>query len=287
MRLIEFYNKESQGSGVPIDISVENIAQVKEEVGRVVKKIAEREALAHFMAIIDMTLERKECLLKTIEQYGQFFEIAVSTGDAAEPTSNVDGDCPISMEVPKFKTYIQFKEHLRWLRTNLKITEKSLQAALVQLQVLYGKGYTGFPIPSPLRSGEEVPKDSNSETLNAANAIDDLTIELGEILASQLCPASQESRDRLTNEYQSCMISSACSMLLTSDLFVEKIERWPMTIAKMIDSTFDSQLQNLRPEPISNLPQVAQEENWDLRIESFKKLTEAVAMLSDELVARN
>jgi hypothetical protein len=75
-------------------------------------------------------------------------------------------------------------------------------------------------------------------------------------------------------------------MLLTSDLFVEKIERWPMTIAKMIDSTFDSQLQNLRPEPISNLPQVAQEV-WDLRIESFKKLTEAVAMLSDELVARN
>ena len=286
MLLVEFYNKESQGSSVPIDISVENIAQVKEEVSKVVKKIAEREGLATFMAIIDMLLERKEDLLKTIEQYVKAFETALSAGDAALPTGNINCDGPMSMTASNCETHTDFRDHLQWLQTNLRGTEKSLQAALAQLQVIYGKGYAGFPITTPIRSLDQISYGNAHMSLKAANAIDDLTCDVGNTIAQQLCPSLEESKGRLTNEYQSCMISSACGMLITSDLFVELIETRPMPIAETIDSTLSGKLQHLEPETISNLPQVAQDA-LDLRKEAFKNLKESVAMLSAELLAKS
>jgi len=239
------------------------------------------------MAIVDMLLDRKEALLQTIEECTKAFETVVSDDKVNQPTSNENDDEATSIDAQKCQAYTEFKDHLQWLQNNLNVCEKSLQAALAQLQVIYGKGYTGVPVLPTSHASDTKPQEDNAQILlNVTNQVDDMAFEIGEILATKLCPASEESKDCPTNEYQSCVLSSACSLLVTSNLFLEMTAAKSASTAEIIDAIFYNQLQHLEPEPISKLPKVAQDV-LDLRKEAFENLQESVTMLSTELLERS
>jgi len=234
------------------------------------------------MAIVDMLLDRKEALLQSIEECTKAFETVVSDGKVNQPTSNKNDGDSTSIDAQKCQAYSEFKDHLQWLQNNLHVSEKSLQAAMAQLQIIYGKGYTG--VPATTHASDTKPIEDNAQILsNVTNQFDDMAFEIGEILATKLCPASEESKDCPTNEYQSCVLSSACSLLVTSDLFLEMTAAKSASTAKVIDAMFYNQLQHLEPESISKLPKVAQDV-LDLRRTAFENLQESVAMLSTELL---
>jgi len=90
---------------------------------RIMEKVAEREILIKLTETIEMSMKRKSLLLDAIED---FQKTAVANLEAqGEPRSK------------------EFADHYAWLRGNLDLTSKSLEAALTHLRVMYGNAQDG------------------------------------------------------------------------------------------------------------------------------------------------
>lgn len=246
------------------------------------KKVAEREALVKLMCMLESLIERKEAILQAQEKCNTVFKTALENGQ-------------ISPSSPDDKTST-FKEHYAWLQSNAKLTERALEIALIQMQIVYGKAYSGF---SPLipqkklqpmdQSAEVEPSDADIASSSLYyQAVDGFAFAMGEDIANKTLSSSpsEGATKPLTDEYMASMLASAGGLLVASDLLMEQLQKGEQTKSILHNATMKaallSQLHLLKPEPIQNLP-TEFEHVLVSRASAFKALVESVEMLSAEL----
>jgi hypothetical protein len=99
------------------------------DLGRaaLVEKVAERETLVTLMSMIDAAVTRKTMILDTMEKFNALLVDRLPFGEGPPANHVISG---------------YFEKHYAWLRANLELTNRSLDLALVYLQVMYGKAYS-------------------------------------------------------------------------------------------------------------------------------------------------
>ncbi len=269
------------------------------DINAVMKKIEEREGLVKLMCEIELIIDRKDALLDTMKEFDKTFRNALKNGEILEDKAVLNISDP--NEAKKKEAYSQFRHHGSWLQSNLHLTNLSLESALTQLQIIYGKGYTGFSTtahtlksqkkeiktgdndrtPAITANGE---KDSESSDLH--NDIDILAFDIGdEIAAKAIDPGPKsEVATMATNDYVQGMTASAGSLLMTTELLMELIQSGKEIKSDVIDMTLKSSLDQLKPIPLKNLPPEA-DVILRSREDAYNFLVETVNILLSELKA--
>ena len=92
-----------------------------------VDAVAERECIVKLIEIIDTSMQRKTLLLESIAKLN-----SVAAANKEE----------LSAMSPEQRRSSSFLQHYTWLIANLEVTTRSLESAMVHLQIMYGKGYS-------------------------------------------------------------------------------------------------------------------------------------------------
>ncbi len=96
---------------------------LEESSSEMVRKVEEREILVRLLKTTENAIVRKRMILDAIEKCHEL-------QDKEHPTTD-----RIS------KTPERLQQHYDWLLANLELTNKSLEASLVQMRIMYGKAY--------------------------------------------------------------------------------------------------------------------------------------------------
>lgn len=92
----------------------------------------ERECLIRLIGMIDAMTDRKAQIINALDS-------CYDTIQTKKENQGVNKDIINSIHEVEVSDYL--KEHHAWLHANLETTNESLYAALVHLQVMYGKAY--------------------------------------------------------------------------------------------------------------------------------------------------
>ena len=140
------------------------------DIHAVMERIEEREGLVKLMCEIELIIDRKDALLDTMKEFDKTFRNALKNGKILEDKAELNISDPHGAK--KKEAYSQFRHHGAWLQSNLHLTNLSLESALTQLQIIYGKGYTGFSTAAhTLKSQKKEIKteDRKSTRLNSSH----------------------------------------------------------------------------------------------------------------------
>lgn len=196
----------------------------------ILAKIEARGALVTLMVNIEILLERKALILSTLEDLSKNLENLLK--ESAEDPMTCDETS---------EKYSDFKDHEKFLLDNLKTTEKTLQAAMASLRLIYGKSYFSK-------------QDKKLEYVNKpkVETIEEVSEKFGDEISKALNSPEGSSLDT-TTMYQSSQLSSAANFLLLTDISIESSHE-----AAVLKSKLWNQLEHLQPEKIVSLPSDAQ-----------------------------
>lgn len=124
--------KDKQAKIALLDTMVANGGVSTKDVSTkksMVDQLAEREALVDLIGTIDAALKRKTMLLDAIDKCNQ---------DVLSMREKHGQDAV------KLAESSPFMEHYSWLQANLRITNQTLDSALVLLRTMYGESYTSM-----------------------------------------------------------------------------------------------------------------------------------------------
>ena len=197
----------------------------------ILAKIEARVALVTLMVNIEILLERKALILSTLDDLSKNLENLLKES-AQDPMT-----CDETSE-----KYSDFKDHEKFLVDNLKTTEKTLQAAMASLRIIYGKSYFSK-------------QDKKLEHANKpkVETIEEVSEKFGDEISKALINSPEGSSLDTTTVYQSSQLSSAANLLLLTDISIESSHE-----AAVLKSKLWNQLEHLQPEKIVSLPSDAQ-----------------------------
>ena len=273
---IEFYHKDRKQVDTLLGPAANNQPQVREGIEKVLAKIAEREALVKLMSEVELILERKDAILTTMEKCNCIHHQASENDE----DNNIIKPC-------------QTREHHMWLQSNLKVTNRALDIALAQLQIIYGKGYTGYNIASPTLekkrdiANKEVQlnlttKDPNKYHSHYLETMDNLAFDIGRDIATKAAATHYCTE---MNEYTCGMLASAGGLLTISDVLADACRSDKKRKSALDTKAILEVLEQLKPEPIHLRTEVAH--LLRSRELAYTKLTDAARMLLSELIANN
>lgn len=217
----------------------------------ILAKIEERVALVTLMVNIESLLERKSLILSTLDDLSKNLENLLK--ESAEDPMTCDETS---------EKYIDFKDHEKFLLNNLKTTEKTLQAAMASLRIIYGKSYFS-------KQDKKLEHDNKPKI----ETIEEVSEKFGDEISKAL--NSPEGSLDTTTMYQSCQLSSAANFLLLTD-----ISRETSNEAAVLKSKLWNQLEHLQPEKIVSLPSDAQT-ILKKREDAYKNFRTALAELNN------
>lgn len=217
----------------------------------ILAKIEERVALVTLMVNIESLLERKSLILSTLDNLSKNLENLLK--ESAEDPMTCDETS---------EKYIDFKDHEKFLLNNLKTTEKTLQAAMASLRIIYGKSYFS-------KQDKKLEHDNKPKI----ETIEEVSEKFGDEISKAL--NSPEGSLDTTTMYQSCQLSSAANFLLLTD-----ISRETSNEAAVLKSKLWNQLEHLQPEKIVSLPSDAQT-ILKKREDAYKNFRTALAELNN------
>ena len=217
----------------------------------ILAKIEERVALVTLMVNIESLLERKSLILSTLDDLSKNLENLLK--ESAEDPMTCDETS---------EKYIDFKDHEKFLLNNLKTTEKTLQAAMASLRIIYGKSYFS-------KQDKKLEHDNKPKI----ETIEEVSEKFGDEISKAL--NSPEGSLDTTTMYQSCQLSSAANFLLLTD-----VSRETSNEAAVLKSKLWNQLEHLQPEKIVSLPSDAQT-ILKKREDAYKNFRTALAELNN------
>ena len=218
----------------------------------ILAKIEERVALVTLMVNIDILLERKALILSTLNDLSKNLENLLK--ESAEDPMTCDETS---------EKYSEFKDHEKFLLDNLKTTEKTLQAAMASLRIIYGNSYFS-------KQDKKLEDASKPKT----ETIEEVSEKFGDEISKSFNSPEGSSLDTMTM-YQSCQLSSAANFLLLTDISKESSNEAAVLKSKLWD-----QLEHLQPEKIVSLPSDAQT-LLKKREDAYKNFRTALAELNN------
>lgn len=227
-------------------------SEESDEEKLILAKIEERVALVTLMVNIEVLLERKALILSTLDDLSKNLENLLK--ESAEDPMTCDETS---------EKYSDFKDHEKFLLDNLKTTEKTLQAAMASLRIIYGKSYFS-------KQDKKLEHDNKPKI----ETIEEISEKFGDEISKALNSPEGSSLDT-TTMYQSCQLSSAANFLLLTD-----ISRETSNEAAVLKSKLWNQLEHLQPEKIVSLPSDAQT-ILKKREDAYKNFRTALAELNN------
>ncbi len=158
--------------------------------------VAEREALAKIMNVIDSNLERKRAIIDALEQFHSMGNVDLSKND-------------------------DFTCHYLWLHENLRTTEQALESALVHQQILYSKLYAGT---SMVPNTKQSLVNSCHPTFHSSKKNDFIIKKNAKEIANEMITRMSEQISDVIDaknprhSYMSKRISTATSVMLINNL---------------------------------------------------------------------
>ncbi len=284
---VEFYNQDDHQSFASNDESTGKVSthSFRNDVKEVVAKVEEREALVKLMCEIELILERKEALLDTIVELREAYNLSVGQPDFVQIKD-------------KKKLCSQFQNHGNWLRSNLKLNNRALESSLIQLQTIYGGGYTGFGNMQPRAKAEDYFHQAEciGKTVDSKNGtrhrhyhdMEMLAFDIGNRIASITVSPRPDSESVFVStynlsDYNSGMVSSAGGLLVTADLLKEMLPSKKFKTAAVLPIlAMKASLNELKPEPFHHAPDEIKDV-LKCRDHAYGSLVDAVNMFLAEL----
>ena len=222
--------------------------------------VAEREALAKLINIIDSTLERKQLILDAIYK---FHDILEQTGGSF------------------FTQQEDFKKHYDWLQDSLRQTNQALEAAIVFQQVMYGKIYTGLSMlperknDSPAQMIPSLIKRQKWE-LSLRHYAKEIGSEVVRRITKNSFSSKKDEISNMKDDFLSNTMTSAVSTVLTADLLSEIKCETGESLKMRQSSSLPGQ---------NEFPQLPEELNdvINTRRSALDELGESLKMLQSEL----
>ncbi len=220
--------------------------------------VAEREALAKTMNIIDSNLERKRAILDAMNEFHMMGAVDMSKNEV-------------------------FKNHYTWLHDNLTLTEEALESAFVHQQILYSKIYTGMTMV-PNKHDQY---NSNSRSSTNGGKKNDLVIqktakEIADELVTRIVDISNNNNRNDTHNAREALLTDRLSSATRIMLINALLRKNQPLLKPHVSETITNEISRLSSTKIPHLP--SQLTNITLaRDAAVNDLKESLKMLESEL----
>jgi hypothetical protein len=226
--------------------------------------IDERDSLALIMSTIDSLIERKEVLLRAIDETNLEVSKRFQANEDIQPPSSI-------------------LDQFEWLLSNYEITEEALQTAFIHLKIIYGTAWDDKNIVISTRE-EQTTMDSSRHDVEAS----DSSIKWRNTIESCALEFSNEIKRNLHNrESEHAIISSSAGLLATLNILSDTVHDASISDSEILHDTLNAQLDPLKPTILyrANLSEKVQEA-VRLQNESFQDLKDSIEIFLTALSRR-
>ncbi len=233
--------------------------------------VGEREVLVKMMNVIEAILERKQVILRVINEFHRMLN---------------EGEVCISSHFEKE----DLLSHYSWLQENLKSTDQALDAALVHQQIMYSRIYTGrSAVPPAISIRHEHKFPTSNKRKKWQQVLSRCAEEIGSELAARAFEETEIERgkkDTLARNLRDHVllnkVSSAAEALLTGDLISKISQGSNKHINQSVPKEMIHTLNLLSNSTMPNLPKEIMD-TIHSRNAALTNLIEGMQMLESEI----